>query len=408
VVRLGSISIRQCRLDHGSAIEGRYISYVPAVLHDLPAPRHRQNCIAKQVPLFPLRLPSTRLALSQMSPAGILIGKIWTEHTTGHRFITYTGAKSATLQASLPLIVTFVASKVWTITRLVLWHIYWHRGGSSFRSLGKRRARYSKACDDQRSTIIRNSDGGWTLFKDLITHHWRWSTFFKKRGAPFSVSIPWIALPVCLIHFAGWTVAGIMACAIWAPIFGSYDQALLTGDCGDITFLNTTSPDEQFTYRAINNNYTVRADEYARQCYIDNVDPTSSCSYFTQRRIDVQSASAACPFAGDHTCLAESSPYRLAATLIDSSEMLGINAPEHDRVFLTKETTCSPVSSHGRAEVVNYNETTDRQIWPADTRLYRFYYGRIGEVNSSDSYVSNWTYEFSDWKPEHNLQYDVA
>lgn len=112
------------------------------------------------------------------------------------------------------------------------------------------------------------------MFWGLAAHWRRWRRFYKAKGAPYHVPFPFVPMLVGAIHFSGWIVAAVMVGQIWAPSKGAYDQALLRGQCGEVAFINTTSADQQFALRALNNNYTVMADEYARQCYVDDVAPT--------------------------------------------------------------------------------------------------------------------------------------
>ena len=339
-----------------------------------------------------------------VSSENILTGHIWTDHSRSDlRLKTYTGTASASLQAALPIFAAFVAAQTWSIVRLLIWHISYRRQGKRF--LCWRRLPIFKGCAEQQAIIIRNSSGGLLLFNGLVRHWWHWRRWFLRRRAPYHVCFPFVTLLICVLHFSGWIVAGVMVGQIWSS--SSQDQALLRGTCGDIAFSDPTNTTQDFAYRALNNNYTTAADEYVRQCYVDDVLPTSSCSYLPQRRINFTEGVAACPFLGDGTCLQSTSPYTLDSQYIDSSDDLGINAPIQDRFYFRKQTTCSPISSAGRAVVVSYNQATDTQEWPSDTRLYRFYYGTLVGNDSSNSYLSNWTYEFSSWKPEHNLQYDV-
>lgn len=339
-----------------------------------------------------------------MATSNILTGQLWTDHLSGTKLLTLTGTASATLQAALPIYVTFVGSHLWNVVRLAVWHSFW----SPKTTYQKPYRDLFGACNEQRLVIIRNSSDAFSLGWSLVKHWWHWRRFFKEKKERCFVSPPVATIVLCFAWWGGWIYTGVVVAQIWDPKSTPQDQALLRGNCGNVAFLNVSSSDQQSTLRALNNNYTVMADEYVRQCYADEISPTASCSYFTQIRVEIKESSGDCPFIGDGICIAGAEPYVLETPFIDSSHVLGINAALEDRVAFRKRTTCAPISSKGRTDIVNYNETTDRQIWPDDTRLYRFYFGRVGDAGSNDSYVSDWTYEFSSWEPEHNLQYDTA
>ena len=81
---------------------------------------------------------------------------LWYDYATNTRILTLSGAKASTLQAALPIAITFVGAQVWSIIRLILYHLHYRRKpNTSSAQIGD-----LKGYLEQRRVLLRNSWGG--------------------------------------------------------------------------------------------------------------------------------------------------------------------------------------------------------------------------------------------------------
>lgn len=73
---------------------------------------------------------------------------------------------------------------------------------------------------------------------------------------------------------------------------------------------------------------------------------------------------------------------------VDSHWVLGINAPEKDRVTIRRKTTCAPIYARDWIKIENFTEGD--QGFEGD-RFIRYYMGKSGD----DTVTQNWTYQYN-------------
>ena len=329
---------------------------------------------------------------------------LWFDYASGDRVLTLTGRKAAALQAATPLAIAFIGSQVWSIVRIVFYHLHFRRKAAN----SSARIEKFEGYLDQRRVILRNSSGGLTLFWELGQQVFRWRRFSKNTSAvPFHFGFATPAMMIfALAHFALWIIAGVLVGFMWTQPYVT-QMGLLQGNlCGTLSIFDYQNRTQQILFETVNINQTEAGDQYVKQCYSDKPSAIAPCGYYPQPKLTFQTRDADCPFDVSNNCInKDSTPYEIDTGFMDSSETLGINAKPEDRVLFRKSMTCSPISSRGFVDIVNANETDKASLWPPDTRLYRFYYGGIP---GDGTFNTSWTFEFSSWKPSDGYGYDLT
>jgi hypothetical protein len=129
---------------------------------------------------------------------------------------------------------------------------------------------------------------------------------------------------------------------------------------------------------------------YARECYGDNADASTSCATFAQRNLNSSvDFTAPCPFANG-TCATNVSAILIDSGLVDSGYDLGVNSRVEDRVRFRKTLTCSPLNMEKYTHVVNgtsvgftFGGTTGNG---SSFPQYTFYTSNISSVAYSGNY----------------------
>lgn len=332
---------------------------------------------------------------------------LWWDYTSNSLILTLSGKKAGALQAAIPIAVTFVGAQIWPIIRIIFYHLHRRRTPPKSSAQTEDYQGYLQ----QRRVILRNAPSGISLFFQLCSQTLRWRSFIHRSpgGQPkehgFRYPTPAIMV-VCLIHFAGWIIAGVFVSYLWTAGYVT-QQALARGsNCGILSLNNFTDLNQQRLFEVVNNNQTLAGDQYVKQCYTDTPSSSASCAYFPQKRLEFNQSDAECPFDISNNCItANSTPIAMDSNYIDTSENLGVNADFKDRIYFRKLTTCSPISSKDYAVYVNANETAEASLWPPNSTLYRYYYGNIP---GNGTFATNWTFEVSDWKPSDGYAYDLT
>ena len=329
---------------------------------------------------------------------------LWYDYATNTRILTLSGAKASTLQAALPIAITFVGAQVCSIIRLILYHLHYKRKPNT----SSAQIDDFKGYLEQRRVLLRNSWGGLPLFFQLIPQVCHWRSFIRRhipRDRGCRKATPLILI-VCFVHFAAWVVFGFIVSFLWTEGYVAQEALVRSQNpCGTLSVNDVNDRLQRNLFEFTDNNATVAADQYVKQCYLDEPSATAPCAFYPQRRLDIKKSDGQCPFDVSQNCITtNSTPFTMDTEYIDSSDSLGMNAKPEDRILFRKLTTCSPISSRDYATVVNANETDEATLWPRDTRLYRYFYGNV-PVN--DTYNTSYTFEFSSWKPSDGYAYDL-
>lgn len=84
-------------------------------------------------------------------------------------------------------------------------------------------------------------------------------------------------------------------------------------------------------------NATVAADQYKKQCYIDETSSSTPYASYPQRQLDVKKRDDVCPFDVSQNCITTNSTrFTMDTEYIDSSISLCINAKLEDGILFRK------------------------------------------------------------------------
>lgn len=280
--------------------------------------------------------------------------------------LTLSSADGGLLTAFLGIFVTAAGAAVW---RILSYLIHQVRTSSDPQD----------GFHHQQQLILRNngSSGGaaWQFFQ-MVFFWW------KSAKRPLLRSLPLTILALCnLLLFA---VAGVFSSEVTKS--AGNETLIRSPNCGSWTLDGSGSQQEMFAYQSKILNDTITAASYARACY-GSAQNVLQCNQFAQQQIKwTTNKNASCPFESGVCFDGDTAAYEMDTGPIDSHAVLGINAPEHERVTYRKVTTCSPV--HLRGHVQDWNNT-DKGAGTYGETFQQFYLGPIVDV-------SNFTYEYSE------------
>ncbi|KZL69549.1 hypothetical protein CI238_00764 [Colletotrichum incanum] len=284
---------------------------------------------------------------------------VWTDWSLG-RFrgatITLSARNGALLLAFIAIFVTLIAARLWRVISFICHQI--------LASDGKHDGLYY-----QRQFILRNIPAPIAATWLFLQQAWHWRGHAKQ---PLLRTIPWAIYGLSYAFLLG--LAAIFSSKI-SDSATEY-RLLAATDCG----LFVPNDRDAFQQKSAYDNSL--ASIYARQCYGDS--SATSCSTLPVPSIRWTNESAECPFSDD-VCMGSRS-FRMKTGMIDSHTHLGINQPQHNRIYYWRETECSPlVTQRGFSEFVNGSET--QEFGWDDNVLIKYFYGNLGSKNYT--YVYN-------------------
>ncbi|KAH7152102.1 hypothetical protein B0J13DRAFT_658430 [Dactylonectria estremocensis] len=187
-----------------------------------------------------------------------------------------------------------------------------------------------------------------------------------------------------LVRTILWALCGIVYVALFAvtPIFtssistGATEFRLLEAtNCG----IFTPADRDEFQAKELFDNQLASA--YSRQCYSDT--SSAACNNLVVPSIRWTNESVDCPFADD-VCFGTRG-FRMQTEMVSSDTHLGINAPEHNRIYYSRETICSPLLTQPSfSQYINGSEA-EALGW-ADNVLIKYLYGHRGSQNYTHIY----------------------
>ncbi|KAL9638460.1 MAG: hypothetical protein Q9164_001539 [Protoblastenia rupestris] len=281
--------------------------------------------------------------------------------------ITLSQRDAGLLTAFLGIFVTAAGAACW---RLLSYAVHQHRAKEAPRD----------GLHHQQQVILRNNNTSGAVWQ-LAQLVWYWR---NVRVRAMLRNLPLIALAVC--NMTLFAVAGIFSSEVTKA--AGNETLLRPSSCGFLTpddSLPSTSQVLNAAISALNLNDTLAASTYSRACY-DNDQKSLQCNQFSQPRIRWKSKSnSSCPFASNLCLKGPMSAYEMDTGLVDSHEMLGINAREVDRMQFRKVSACSPIRT--TPYVYEVNDTNPDHAAYGDT-LFRY---AFGELKGS----SNYTFQYN-------------
>jgi hypothetical protein len=246
------------------------------------------------------------------------------------------------------------------------------------------KGRLSDGLSRQQQAILRTQPSPSSLMADSVKLWWLWR---KHNERVLLRSITQFLLAACC-------AVGFVAASISSSfVVTSSDLEILvqSPSCG---FVGDTTP------RAESMSYTTAirttAVPYAQECY-GNSTSSSRCRTFLRPSIAFQSKRSPCPFRSD-LCVDPGDgllpAFSVDSGLVETNDGLGLNLPDHERVYYRKRTTCAVLPLEG------YTNTIDSQDFPSEflsqdpkpgDRLLLFHYGdrpNLHEWRNTSTYLS--------------------
>ena len=306
--------------------------------------------------------------MSQPSGTHVYTG-IWVNWSRGAipgSTLTLSDRDGGLLIAFLAIFVSAAGGALWRIISYII-----HQS--------RAKLRYQDGLHHQQQVIFRNASSPGSASWQLLQLMFHWAGLTKR---PALRILPLAAL--ALINLVLFALAGVFSAEVTKA---AGNEALIRSpNCGswDISF--KTGPQEQAAFRSKTLLDTISASTYARSCY-GQVQNSLACSQYSQPNIPwAVDRNASCPFSSGMCKLGDTAAYQMDTGLIDSHQVLGVNAPPADRITYRKVTTCSPIKTKGFAQ--EWNNTNRDAITYGDT-FDRLYLGPIVDV-------SDFTYQYDE------------
>ncbi|KZF21368.1 hypothetical protein L228DRAFT_262392 [Xylona heveae TC161] len=281
------------------------------------------------------------------------------------------------LTAFLALFVSMAGGQAWNILAYIIHQC-------------RARQRDRDGYHHQQQAILRNTGTAGAAayeFARMIFPWWRRARFPVWRSLPLAFA--------ALLNLALFAVAGVFSSEVTKST--GNETLIRSPHCGFVFLDSNTSSEAQIlALQSIALNETLAAANYARACYGSNPDPLQ-CNQFTRREISwKENANASCPFESGLCFFSDTAAYQMDTGLIDSHDVLGVNAPEYDRVEFRKSTTCAPLHFKEFNRVEN-----DTNFGVAGDQFERLYMGPVNQV-------SNWTFQYNLHAPLDGFGYELT
>ena len=246
----------------------------------------------------------------------------------------------------------------------------------------------------QQQVLLRNNNGPGSILLDFTRISLAWRHLNRQ---PYYRNF--YALFLAAIIGSGFIVAGILSSFVVSGL--NIDILAWSNLCG--LFI----PSDFNTRRHHTFNMYASTLAYSRSCYTTMEPNAEQCSVFATERLPFNvTYNVTCPF-GNYMCKRTANgPISLDTGMLDSHEMLGINARPVDRVALRKKTTCSPITTDGFITIgdcannyhvtgrsalpleqcISWNYGLGRQYWAMNLTGSETMSSSLYQVNRTESY----------------------
>ena len=246
-------------------------------------------------------------------------------------------------------------------------------------ALHQNRARqeYQDGLHHQQQAVFRNTSSAGGASWEFLQLVWYWRNHAVK---PVLRNLPFVAL--ALLNLTVFGLAGVFSSEVTKA--AGNETLIRSPNCGILNGSASLQPSETFNFREVSD--TLTATTYSRACY-GNAQSSQQCNQYARPTVPwTTNQNASCPFATEVCIYGGTAAYEMDTGLLDSHDVLGINAPNSDRVQYRKVTTCSPLHAKGFATVLNDTNSSDATY--GDTLIQYNY----GQVTGSDG--TNYTYQY--------------
>jgi hypothetical protein len=251
------------------------------------------------------------------------------------------------LLSSLAFLVTLAGASFWNIFAFFL-HASKVREGTV------------SAVGLQQQVSLRNSRSSFGMVLEALKIHRAWS---PKRPPGLLGQTCSVAVPAFLV-FAGFAVATIFTSSVASKAYGTVVARASEESCG-FWHYNTSDGLGKAAQSAKISNDTIQARTYVASFYASGLPgSTAARSVFVKPVLPyATNPNAPCPLPNSSRCvLGPNAAYSMTTDLLDSLEMLGINAPEQDRVSLELSVTCATIRTADLVES-RENENGSSYVW---------------------------------------------
>ena len=308
----------------------------------------------------------------------------WSKGSVTGRTLTLCPTYATLLTNSLALFVTLSGGQLWTILRFSL-HQY-----RTSRTPGR-----ANPLRRQEQVVLRNATTNFATLRLMSQVAW---ASRRTTGRPLMFCL--LIVVLALVHAVFFMIAGAFSNNV-----ANAGQTVLSRSkyCGifNETYLNTAAmglnlaSDETMELSV---EYGAKAEhdvqlslEYAQQCYLSHPQyyMSSTCSTFRNSTIEFgQSIKSLCPF-DEAICHDDSQTIVFDAGIVDSNDVLGINARPKDRLSYERITSCAVLND--TAHVTGWNGSSiNSSNSNSDATAYANYGPSLLEG-------TDWTYSYSDF-----------
>lgn len=289
--------------------------------------------------------------------------------------ITLSERDGGLLTSFLGIFVTIAGAACWKITSYVL-----HQS--------RCRQSFEDGLHHQQQVILRNDSTAGGVAWQMTRLIWYWR---KDALKPFLRTFPFVLLAVANMALFG--VAGIFSSEV---IKAAGNETLVRSpNCGVLNIIGSgagaggagaagASLGVLAASTSLDTNQTNQATTYARACY-GNTQSAFGCNQYVKQQIPwTVNQNASCPFGDDLCFYGASSAYEMDSGLIDSNDVLGINARKSDRVQVRKVTTCSPIKTRGYSTEINVTDSSQADFGETEKQ---YLFGQAGDHNYTYTYI---------------------
>jgi hypothetical protein len=298
--------------------------------------------------------------------SGVYLG-VWTNWSRGYILgatLTLNRFNATLLIAFVSFFVGFVGTRFWRIICLIL-HRYYSRPDE-----------FQDGLYHHRQLILRNSESADSSFLSLIRLSHAWRGLVDNR---LSRTLP-------LIFLSAFTFLGFITASGFTSLVstGIGTDVLLDGvNCG-VMYPMSTGTESWNVLVPYESDRVSDAANYAQQCYSPNSYSVFDCNRFVVTQLPTTiNYTASCPFQNDKGICRSDTGNLVLETTMDSTEHLGVNTPEDERIQIKARLHCSPLSTQGRSGSVEIKNIS----------VTRYYYGPMTNGPVDNATTVDFTYQ---------------
>ncbi|KAL8719745.1 MAG: hypothetical protein Q9225_003289 [Loekoesia sp. 1 TL-2023] len=281
--------------------------------------------------------------------------------------ITLSQRSGSLLTAFLGIFITFAGAACWRILSFLV-HQY------------RAKPVAQDALHHQQQVVLCNSSSPGSAAWQMTRMLWAWR---KLANRPSFRVVPVILLALANLIFFG--VAGVFSAEVTKA--AGNETLIRSSNCGYL-FPNSSLPDNspirQSALNSIDTDTTMAASTYSRACYGDVQDKLQCNQYAVPQVRFKTNRNATCPFESGLCLLGPTTAYQIDTDLIDTHEILGINAPKRDRVQYRRVTTCSVLHTKDHYSMVNQTDADGNTIMSV-----HYNFGALPELDQNYTYSYN-------------------